>query len=115
MVRPGVPADSQPGELDPAAAAADAADRRQAEYFVRLLMQNRRLMDHRIDEYQQAIAAAEADGDADAAGNFRRLSRLEQQDRQSIDGMLEKLRKRFPRRSRGEVTALSPRARLAVR
>ena len=82
----------------PAAALPDMADQLQADYFVRLLSQNRRLSDHRIDEYRKAITTAEANGDAEGARVFRRMMLGEEQDRQSIDGMIDGLRLRFSRR-----------------
>jgi hypothetical protein len=104
-------ADRSAGGVD--AAAPDAADHRQADYFVRLLSQNRRLVEQRIDDYQKAIAIAQADGDGDAVCNLRRMARIEEQDRDTLDGMLEKLRRRFARRAPGKV-ALSPKARRAT-
>ncbi|CQD22601.1 hypothetical protein BN000_05662 [Mycobacterium europaeum] len=99
--------------MDPAVA--DVADRRQADYFVRLLSQNRRLIDQRIDDYQKAIATAQANGDVDAVGNLRRMARIEEQDRDSVDGMLEKLRRRFARSSPGQPPAPPARPRAAIR
>lgn len=83
---------------DSAFAVRESADHLQAEYFVRLLTQNRRLIEHRIDEYRKAIAAAEAKGDGEGARVFRRMTLGEEEDRQSLDGMLEGLRRRFARR-----------------
>ncbi len=83
----------------PAGAAPDTADQLQAEYFVRVLSQNRRLSDRRIDEYRKAIAVAEAKGDAEGARVFRRMMSGEEQDRQSLDGMIDGLRRRFPHRA----------------
>ncbi len=82
----------------PATAAPDTADQLQADYFLRLLTQNRRLIDQPIDEYRKAIAAAEAKGDAEGALAFRRMMLGEEQDCQSLDGMIERLRRRFFRR-----------------
>ncbi len=111
---PSAPAADQPaGGVDPAGP--DAADQLQAEYFVRLLSQNRRLIELRIGDYQKAIAAAQAGGDADAVCNLRRMARIEEQDRDNLDGMLEKLRLRFVRRSPGEAPARPPRPSSAVR
>lgn len=80
-------------------AAAATADRRQAEYFRRVLVQNRRHIEHRLAEYQKAIATAEATGDAEGASSVRRMARLEEQERQTLDGLIEKLQRRFPPRS----------------
>ncbi|KLO37588.1 hypothetical protein ABW17_21630 [Mycobacterium nebraskense] len=108
---PGI--DGPTGDVDPATP--DAADHLQADYFVRVLSQNRRLIEQRIVDYQKAIAIAQASGDADAVCNLRRMARIEEQDRDNLDGMLEKLRRRFARRTPGEPPALSPRPRSAVR
>lgn len=81
----------------PEAVAAETADRQQAAYFLRLLIQNRRLIDERIDKHHRAIAAREADGDSEGATGHRRLLRGEEQDRHALDGMIENLHRRFPR------------------
>lgn len=94
------------------AALSDTADHLQADYFVRTLIQQRRLIDHRIEEYQKAIAISEADGDVDGAGVFRRMALSEESDRQTVDGLLDKLRRRFPL---GDVAPLSRRAQSVVR
>ncbi|HYB81632.1 MAG TPA: hypothetical protein VED43_08285 [Mycobacterium sp.] len=113
---PAVGMDRPAGDAGASAAAeADTADRRQADYFVRLLTQSRRLVDHRIDEYQKAIAVSEANGDVEGAGNFRRIARIEEEDRQTLDGLIEKLRRRFPHRVPGQRAPISPRARFVAR
>ncbi len=104
--------DRPAGDVDPAAP--DAADQHQAAYFVRVLSQNRRLTQQRIDDCQQAIVTAQANGDADAVCNLRRMARIEEQDRDHLDGMLEKLRRRFARRAPGQPT-VSPRPHSATR
>ncbi|OBA58938.1 hypothetical protein A5647_19310 [Mycobacterium sp. 1100029.7] len=76
--------------------AVDTADQRQADYFLRLLMQNRRLIDQRIDGYYKAIAVAEARGDEEAASVFRRTARVEERERKALETMVENLRRRFP-------------------
>lgn len=76
-------------------AAADTADQRQADYFLRLLTQNRRLLDQRIEGYAKAIAVAEARGDAESACVFRRTARVEEQERKALDGLIENLQRRF--------------------
>lgn len=113
VVRPEPAIDRPAGEADPGAP--DAADHRQADYFMRLLTQSRRLVDQRIDEYQQAIAAAQISGDVDAACSLRRMAHIEEQDRQTLDGMLEKLHRRFPGRSPGGLPGGSSRTRPPVR
>jgi hypothetical protein len=84
------------GAFDRATLAADTADQRQADYFLRLLIQNRRLIDQRIDGYHKAIAVAEARGDAESAAVFRRTARVEEQERKALDGLIENLHRRFP-------------------
>jgi trans-aconitate methyltransferase len=95
-------------------AAAERADQLQADYFCRLLAQRRRHIDHRIGEYQKAIASAEAAGDAEGASVLRRMARIEEQDRQTLDGLIENLHRRFPVRAPGGVPRGPRRARTAV-
>jgi hypothetical protein len=78
---------------------AATADRRQAEYFRRMLNQNRRHIDHRLAEYQRAIATAEGAGDAEGAAGLRRMARVDEQERRTLDGLIEKLQRRFPPRN----------------
>lgn len=94
-------------------AAPDAGDQLQAEYFVRVLAGRRGLIHQRIEECQRKIAKAEAKGDADAVADFRRLMRTAEQDRQTVDALLEKLCRRFSCRVPGDVPA--PRGRVTVR
>jgi hypothetical protein len=91
------------------------ADHQQAEYFVRLLTQSRRLSEHRIDEYRKAIASSEANSDADAASSFRRMARMEEQDRETVDGLIEQLYRRFPRPAPKEASVTTARTRLVAR
>ncbi|BBZ44641.1 hypothetical protein [Mycobacterium parmense] len=98
------------GEAEPPV----SADSRQADYFLHLLAQRRRLIDHRIDEYRKALAASEAQGETEAACNFRRMTRAEEQDRRTLDKMIDELRRRFPRRNVGE-PPLAARHRFAAR
>lgn len=100
---------------DPAASVPDAADHRQADYFLQLLTGRRRLVEQRIDEYQKAILNFEAGGDADAACNFRRMMRIEEQDRRTLDGMIDKLCRRFPRRVPSKAPATAARTRFVAR
>jgi hypothetical protein len=102
------------GDVESPAAAHEAADRRQAEYFLRLLTQSRRHIDHRIAEYEKAIATAQAAGDTEGANTLRRMERVEEEDRQTLDHLVSNLRRRFPVRVPGEVPPV-PRGRLAVR
>jgi hypothetical protein len=95
--------------------AAETADQLQADYFLRLLNQNRRLVDHRIDGYHKAIAVSEANGDAEGGCALRRMARIEEQDRKTLDGLIENLHRRFPARAAGEVPPAPRKPRLVVR
>ena len=112
---PSVTMDRPAGDVESAAAANETADQRQAEYFLRMLAQSRHHVDHRIGTYQKAIAAAEAAGDTEGAGGLRRTAWAEEQDRQTLDGLIENLRRRFPVRAPGEVPQAPDGARLAAR
>ncbi len=92
-------ADAEPSAAESSA----AADLRQADYFRRVLAQSRRHIDHRLGEYQKAIATAEAAGDAEGASSLRRMARVEQQERQTLDRLIENLQRRFPPRTRPAV------------
>lgn len=98
-----------------AAAAPGTADQLQADYFVRLLSVQRGLIDQRIDGYQRKIATAEAKGDNDAVAGFRRLVRIAEQERRTVEDLAEKLCVRFARRGPADTPTGSPRGRLAVR
>lgn len=80
-----------------ASTAPDSADQQQADYFVRLLAGRRGFIDQRIEEFQRKIGTAEARGDLDAVANLRRLVRIAEQDRRTLDTLLDKLRRRFVR------------------
>lgn len=82
-----------------ASATPDSADQLQADYFVRLLAGRRGFIDQRIEEYQRKIGTAEAKGDLDAVANLRRLVRVAEQDRRTLDVLIDKLRRRFVRRA----------------
>ncbi|GAB1815191.1 hypothetical protein [Mycobacterium sp. MUNTM1] len=81
------------------ALAPDSADHQQADYFVRLLAGRRGFIDQRIEEYQRKIGTAEAKGDFDAVADLRRLVRIAEQDRRTLDALLDKLRRRFVRQA----------------
>jgi hypothetical protein len=98
-VRPGPVNVRQPGANADSPAAAAAADHRQADYFRRVLAQSSRHIDHRLGEYHKAIATAEAAGDAEGAGSLRRMARAEEQERQTLEGLIDKLQRRFPPRT----------------
>jgi hypothetical protein len=103
------------GDVESPASANEAADYLQAEYFLRLLNQSRRHIDHRMAEYHKAIAAAEAAGDKEGAATLRRMEHVEEQDRQTLEGLIHNLRRRFPLRVPGEVPQVPRGARVPVR
>ncbi|WP_407688703.1 hypothetical protein [Mycobacterium sp. HUMS_1102779] len=96
------------------AAAAAAADYRQAEYFLGLLMQRRLLIDHRVEQYRKAVVAAESGGDAERAYGLRRMAHAEEQDRRTLEDLTQNLQRRFPRQDPGGVPG-GAQARFAVR
>jgi hypothetical protein len=101
-------------DADFSMAAAATADHRQADYFLRLLAQSRRLSEHRIEQYHKAIAAFEANGDVEGAASFRRMACSEEQDRQTLNGLIEKLRRRFAPAAPGEVPSIPEKGRIAA-
>jgi hypothetical protein len=103
------------GDAGSSDAAPAMADHRQADYFLRLLAQSRRLSEHRIDQYHKAIAAFEANGDAEGAASFRRMVCSEEQDRQTLEGLIENLRLRFASSAPSEVPSLPRKARVTAR
>ena len=102
-------------DFDRSCVAAETPDHRQAEYFLRLLTQSHRLSDHRIERYRKAIAAFDANGDVEGAASFRRMACSEEQDRQTLDSLIENLRRRFPLGVPSEVSPNARRARAVVR
>jgi hypothetical protein len=111
-----VAANRPSGEVEPAATVAEAADQRQADYFLRLLNQNRCVVEHRIEGYHKAIASAEASGNTEGACGLRRMVRIEEREREMLSGLIENLHRRFPARTPAEVpAAIHRRSRLAVR
>lgn len=103
------------GEADRVATVAEEADQRQAEYFLRLLNQNRRVVEHRIEGYRKAIAGAEASGNTEGAATLRRMARIEEQEREALSALIDKLHLRFPAPSATEAAAGPRRPRLVVR
>jgi hypothetical protein len=102
------------GDADSSDAAPAMADHRQADYFLRLLAQSRRLSEHRIEQYHKAIAAFEANGDVEGAASFRRMVCSEEQDRETLDGLIENLRRRFASATPVEVPSIPRKARVAA-
>ncbi len=114
-VRPGPVVNRPAGDVESPTAAHETADHLQAEYFLRLLVQNRHQVDHRLGKYQKAIAAAETAGDTEGTGSLRRMACAEEQDRHTLDGLIENLRRRFPVRGPGEARQIPPVPRLVAR
>jgi hypothetical protein len=77
------------------AAAPATPDDRQAEYFLRLLTQNRLRIEQRIDDHQKAIAAAEARGKSEDVRRHRQLTLIEEQDRRTVANLIDNLQQRF--------------------
>ena len=113
--RQGPPRPALAVERAAAASAPDTADQLQADYFVRLLTGRRGLIDLRIDECQRKIATAEVKGDVDAVVNLRRQLRISEQDRQTLDALIDKLCRRGVPRIPVAAPATSPQARPVVR
>ena len=102
------------GDVDSCSAGAAMADHRQADYFLRLLAQSRRLSEHRIEQYHKAIAAFEANGDVEGAASFRRMVCSEEQDRETLDGLIDNLRRRFASAAPVEFPSIARKARVAA-
>jgi hypothetical protein len=81
--------------VDHAAAAQGTADHRQAQYFIRLLTQSRSLIDHRIDKYEKQIGSSEAGSDVGNVRALRRMTVIEEKDRQLLSEMIDNLERRF--------------------
>jgi hypothetical protein len=99
----------------PAAAPATDRDHCQADYFLRLLTQRRQRVEDRINKYRRAIASAEASGAVDYAGAYRRKMRIEEEDRQILEGLIDRLQRRFAVPAPGEVPALAQTAAVCAR
>ena len=98
-----------------AAEPAGESDHRQADYFLRLLTQRRQRVEDRINKYRRAIATAEASGAVDYAGAYRRKMRIEEEDRQILEGLIGRLQRRFAVPIRGQVPALAQTAAVCGR
>ena len=91
------------------------ADSRQADYFLRLLVQNCRQLDRRIGEYQRAIAIAESTGAVQRARGVRRMMRTEEHERQTVQALIDRLQRRFFCPPQDGVPWSSPERRLVAR
>jgi hypothetical protein len=89
------------------------ADHCQAVYFLGLLVQSRQEVDQRIKKCRGMIAT-EARRDLAQIGRLRRQMNVDEQERLVLDGLIEDLRRRFPRHP-SEVPSMPRRARSVVR
>ena len=83
---------------DPAIAAAEAADRTQAEYFLAVLSESSGEIDRRIAKRQQAMTRYETRRRVGEARPCRRMIRNEEYGRQRLEWMIAALYRRFPPR-----------------
>lgn len=74
--------------------AAEMADECQPVDLHRLVDQLCRRIDHRIERYRRVTALFEASGDVEYAATFRRMMRVEEQDLQIFEGLLDDLQQR---------------------
>jgi hypothetical protein len=114
-VRPGPVVNRAVADVETPTVVHERADHLQAEYFLRLLVQNRQQVDRRLGKYQKAIAAAQAAGDTEGARSLRRMACAEERDGHTLDRLVENLRRRFPGRAPGEVRQPRAPARLVAR
>jgi hypothetical protein len=77
-----------------------------------VLTDTRREIDRQIAKHQTAMARNQTRGNADYARSFRRMIRMEEQDRRILERMISNLLQRFPPRVpppfRGEVLPPPP-------
>jgi hypothetical protein len=108
-----LPRNEPAGNIDRSAAApVNAADQRQADYYLRALTRISREIERRIGSYQAAMARYKASGDTDYARWVRRQIRIKQRERHIVERMIDNLQRRFaPRDDDG---AVYPRSRSHV-
>ena len=82
--------------LQAAAAAAETADRSQAEYYLQLLYERCVQIDGKIAKYQTAMERYASRGRIDHVRRCRRLIRIEEHDRSRLERMIAALYRRFP-------------------
>lgn len=80
--------------------AADA-DHLQADYFLRLLIPGCRRIERKIDQHHKAIAVAESRGALDDAHRIRRVLRIDEEERRTLNALIDGLQRRFPVSPRG--------------
>lgn len=101
--------------VDDASAAQGTADHRQAQYFIRLLTQSRELIDRRIDKHERQVAISQASGDVENVRALRRMTVIEEKDRDVLSELIDNLEQRFRLRTSGAVPHVSQRVRQVVR
>jgi hypothetical protein len=74
---------------------AEMADQCPPVDLERVLDQVCRRIDHRIERYRRVTALFEASGEVEYAWTFRRMTRVEEQDLQIFEGLLDDLRRRL--------------------
>jgi hypothetical protein len=104
------------GDTDRFAVPSADADFRQADYFLGLLVESRRELDRRIDEYRRAVAIADTRGAVQRARGIRRVMRIDEHERQTVQELIACLQRRFPLSPPGdEVPSHFAERRLAAR
>jgi hypothetical protein len=83
---------------DQKAAAVEAADRDQAEYFLQMLSASCVEIERKIDKFQTALASYESRGSTEHVRRCRRMIRTEEHNRHQLNGMIDALHRRFPAR-----------------
>lgn len=86
---------------DQSAEPAADADHLQADYFLRLLIPSCRRIDRKIDQHHKALAIAETRGAPDHAERIRRTLRIDEEERQTLKALIDRLQRRFPVPPRG--------------
>jgi hypothetical protein len=76
-------------------AAIEAANRKQAEYYRRLLVEHREEIDHAIVEYVDALGKG-GKIDIASARELRQIIRKAERERQAVDRMITVIDERFP-------------------
>ena len=71
-------------------------DHLQADYFLRLLVPSCRQIARKIDQHQKALAIAETRGERDHAHRIRRTLRVDEQEHQILQALIDRLQQRFP-------------------
>jgi hypothetical protein len=82
--------------VERAAVAAEAADRLQCQYYLRLLTERCEEIDRRIATCQRAMARYESRGNVDDVRRCRRMMRVEQDEQDRLEGMIAAMHRRFP-------------------